>query len=182
MRHQDLRTTGFLRGSLMVIMTLALIVPGLAAKERKGASITVTKLDGKVIKGELLAVKGENLIILDQSTSSGVTESLLEIKTVEAVKKVSKKMAGAVVAGLLVGALYGATFGPKSAESDPNSDVGMTPAKAVLAGAMGGVIWGSLISSRSARFKRYAIDIENTDPEYIAKISARLKKYARDRG
>jgi hypothetical protein len=176
MRHQDRRTTGFLRGSLIVIMTLALIVPSLAAKERKGASITVTKLDGKVIKGELLAVKGENLILLDRSTSSGVTESLLEIKTIKVVNK-SKRVNGLVM-GALAGALYGVLFGPKAGEEpDPYSDFQLTPGKAVLVGALGGVFWGALIVGVNEQ-----IDLKKKDPENIAKISARLKKYARDRG
>ena len=140
--------------------------------------ITVTNRDGRVFQGELLAVRGENLTFLDQSTSSEVTESLQDIKTITIVKNKSKKV-GEVVAGALVGALFGVLIFPHPSKPDPNSDFYLTPASAGMAGAIGGAFWGTAIFGLG---RNKDIEIKNTDPKSIAKTSTRLSKYARDRG
>jgi hypothetical protein len=95
------RRTGLLREPILILLSLTLLASGLVANARKGARIIVTNRDGQVFQGELLAVTGENLTFLDQSTSSEVTKSLQDIKTITIVKNKSKKV-GELVAGALV--------------------------------------------------------------------------------
>ncbi len=50
--------------SLFLIFSLVMLPTSLYAKKR-GAKIVVTKLDGQQIKGELIAVKPNSLLLLD---------------------------------------------------------------------------------------------------------------------
>jgi len=165
------------RMPFIVFLTLAVLAPGLLAGARKGANVIVKKRDGQVLRGELLAVRGEDLILLDPSTSSGITESLRNIGTVTVVKTKSKKI-GELVAGGAIGAALGLLIFPQS--KDPaDAETKLTPAGAAMAGAIGGVFWGALLFGLGSNkdFK-----IERVDPGSITKIGARLRKYARDPG
>jgi len=120
---------------LIVILILGLLIPGFAANERKGAKIEIKKRDGLVIRGEFLAVKGENLTILDRLTSNQVTASLLEIKAIKVVDKMSKKVTWGVV-GALAGAALGFAIGPRG-EPDPDTSSLITDQKsAAILGAL----------------------------------------------
>jgi hypothetical protein len=176
MRKENLRRKGFLRPSVVVFLILVLLAPGLFVKERKGAQIIVTKRDGKVFQDELLAVKGEDLVFLDKSTSGEVTESLVDIQAIKIAKK-SKWVSGLVI-GAIAGGIIGALSGKSSRNLDPNEPWDMTSGQAATAGAAGFGLVGAAIGSNIGE---KAITIENTDPKYLAGISARLRKLARDR-
>ncbi len=163
------------KGSLAVILALALLAPGLAAKERRGAEVVIVKKDGKVVQGELLAVKGNELILLEGSTSAEATESLVNIQSVDKVGKESKWLTGMVI-GAITGAVIGAAVTPK--HPDPNADdISLTKGEAALVGALGYGLVGAAIGGT---IKVKAIKIERTDPEYLAGIAAKLKTWARD--
>jgi hypothetical protein len=173
MAPKNLRISGSLRGAVIVVLALALIVPGLAAKERKGAKIVVKRLDGQVLRGELLSVTGEGLTVLDRSTSSEVAASFGEIKDIEVVNR-SKRRTGAILGGLFCGVLSAAAY-PHAYRSDP--DYGEVKwYQWGLLGAIGGAGTGFLIAGVSDFYS-----LEKTSPEHIAKVSSRLKKMARNR-
>jgi hypothetical protein len=114
------------------LIVLLLVIPGdVTAKERRGADLVVTRLDGSQVSGELIAIKRDSLLLL----SSGRDESidLADVKTVRIVKK-SRAGKGALY-GFLVGAVGGALWG--SANQDP--DV-WDDGTALIAGAYVGVI------------------------------------------
>ena len=104
MRQRSARLGRYLCGPLAVVLALSLLSPGLAAKERTGAKIKVMKKDGMIIEGELLAVKGNDLIIQERSTSNKVTENLLGIKKIKIGKQSASVIAGII--GAAAGAVY----------------------------------------------------------------------------
>jgi hypothetical protein len=90
-----LRISSLLVGLLLFVLIPAQWVPGLEAKESKGAQVIVKKLDGTIFNGELLDVQGDKLTVLDRSASAEVTASFLEIKEIAKIsarlQKYSKK-------------------------------------------------------------------------------------------
>jgi hypothetical protein len=72
-----------------------------SSKERKrGSKLIVTKLDGQLIKGELITVKPNSLLLLD-TEGKDVSIDIVDIKVLRIVKK-SKAGKGALK-GLVVG-------------------------------------------------------------------------------
>ncbi len=180
MRNERGRSRGVLKGilrePLAVILVVALLAPGIAAKERRGARIIITKTNGMVVAGELLAVKGTDLIIMDSSTSAEVTESLMNISSVDRIEKHSNWLPGMIV-GAIAGAGVGALSGKPAGSTDPNDDR-MTKGQQAAAGAVGFGLIGAYIGGT---IKPKAIKVEKTDPEYLTGIAAKLKSLARDR-
>lgn len=68
----------FWRPVIIIVLELTLIVPAATAKQRRGAELVVTKKDGQAVQGELLAVRGIDLI-LRTGAGRGVTVSLKEV-------------------------------------------------------------------------------------------------------
>ena len=164
-----------LRGPFSIILVLALLAPGLAAGERRGAQVVIVRKDGKLVQGELLAVKGTDLLIMDLMTSAAVTESLANISSVDKVDKKSNWLPGMIL-GAVVGAVVGAVAAPK--KPDPNADdVSFTKGSAAVVGAVGYGLLGAVIGGM---IKDKAVKNERTDPEYLAGVATKLKKWARD--
>jgi hypothetical protein len=105
---------------------------GLSAKERKGADLVVTKLDGTLVSGELIAVRPDSLVLLAIS-GADVSVGSAEISSVRIVRP-SKIGTGALWGGL-GGVLAGGILGGL-ASNDLDS-----------LGALGIVIWGSVFGA-----------------------------------
>src|SRR5512143_669378 len=80
-----------------------------AGKERRGAEIAVTRLDGTRVGGELIAVRPDSLLLLSKEAGRDVSVRLADVKTVVIVRR-SK---GGLLAGIggAAGAAAGATVG-----------------------------------------------------------------------
>jgi hypothetical protein len=89
--------------------------PGLAAKQKRGTTLIVTKLDGTQVSGELIAVKPESLLLLAGGTAD-LSVPLGEIQTVRIVRK--SKIGKGMLYGFLAGALGGAAWGAANKDSD----------------------------------------------------------------
>jgi len=101
--------------SLFLIFFLVMLSMNLYAKERRGAKLIVTKKDGQQIRGELIAVKPNSLLLLD-TEGKDVSVDIKDIEEIVIVKK-SKLLLGAGI-GLLFGAVIGALIGLSEGE-DP---------------------------------------------------------------
>jgi hypothetical protein len=108
MKKENRRGKGFLRPLFVVILSLASLAPLLDAKERRGAQLAISKKDGTVVKGELLAVKEENLLIMDGSTPGGVTVSLKDALLVKVIKQ---GKAALILGGVFIGGAIGGATG-----------------------------------------------------------------------
>ncbi len=87
------------------LIVLLLVIPSnMTAKERRGADLVVTRLDGSQVSGELIAVKKDSLLLL----SYGRDESV-DLATIKTLRIVKKSLAGkGALYGFLAGALFGA--------------------------------------------------------------------------
>ena len=120
------------RSVASILAVLVLLLPaGLAAKGRRGATLVVTKLDGRRDSGELIAVKPDTLLLLGGGTD--VSVALADIQTVRLVRK-SRAGAGMLL-GLLAGAAGGAAWGAANKDDDVYGEY--TP---LIAGAYVGAI------------------------------------------
>ena len=81
--------------SLFLIFSLVMLSVNLYAKERRGAKLLITKKDGQLIEGELITVKPNSLLLLDNE-GKDVSVGIGDIRIIRRVKK------GALI-GLLVG-------------------------------------------------------------------------------
>ena len=80
----------------------------LYAKERRGAKLIVTKKNGQQVKGELISVKQNSLLLLN---TDGKDESIdiSDIKAIRVVKESRGKRLGLI--GFLIGCVGGAVYG-----------------------------------------------------------------------
>ncbi len=172
-----------LRRTVAILLALALLAPGLVAKERRGANLVVTKKDGAVVRGELLAVKGTDLLIMDGSTAAGVTVSLADVRTVRVAKKT--RILQGMGAGFLFGGLLGAGVGALTyTESSKGWDMYDTRGESVIAwGLFLGVI-GVAVGAVAGGIAGIDRNIRVNENSTYGMVGAaeQLRPYARDRG
>lgn len=84
----------------LLVMTLAGL-PLPAAKARRGSTVEVIMADGSVVKGELLAVKSDVLLIYDKDAGQGNSLDLQHVAQIKALKK--SKLGKGLLIGLGVG-------------------------------------------------------------------------------
>jgi len=127
--------------SSALIISFLVLPAGLSAKERRGASIVVTRLDGSQVSGELIAVKRDSLILLN---NVGRDESidLAGIKTVRVIKKSRAGLLSGI--GGAAGAAVGATVGAYAFSDDEPSSVRNGLVFGAL-GALSGLLVGSVL-------------------------------------
>jgi len=167
--------------ALAVFLALAALAPGLAAKERRGNDILVTMKDGKAFSGELLAVKGTDLVILDGTTAAGITASLADVKTVKVIK--TSKFWKGVGWGFIIGAPVGALIGAASGKKDPGW-FEFTPAQGAILGAVSlgslSALVGGIAGAGAGTDAN--ISVSSASATDLATAAAELRRYARDRG
>jgi hypothetical protein len=125
--------------SLFLVFSLVMLSVNLYSQERRGATLIITKKDYKQIRGELITVKPNSLLLLDIG-GRDVSVDISEIKVIKIVKK-SKLLLGAGI-GLLIGAGIGAIYGKTT---DPHTGLTNAAWGALLLGitsAIIGGIWG----------------------------------------
>ena len=164
--------------SLILIFSLVMLSANLYAKERRGAKLIITKKDGQLIKGELITVKPNSLLLLD-TEGKDVSVEIEEIKTIRIVKK-SKAGTGALI-GLLSGcgggALIGLFFVP---EEDTSGLGGVALLFGGLFGGAIGLLTGVILGASAG--KDETIQIEGmTDFHEFREALDYLRKKARIR-
>jgi hypothetical protein len=136
------KTAGF--AVIAIAVAALLIVPGgLAAKEKRGASVIVTRVDGQLFEGELIAVRQDSLVLLGPS-GADVSVSAAEIGSVRIVRP-SKVGKGAMLGGL-GGALIGGILGGTSGGIDEYTASQTAFMLGFVLGAIGGLGVGTLMS------------------------------------
>ncbi|MFB0564675.1 MAG: hypothetical protein ACETWK_03250 [Candidatus Aminicenantaceae bacterium] len=88
--------------ALFLVFSLLALSANLYAKEKRGAKLIIIKTDGQQIKGELIAVKENSLLLLDSESGADVTVNINEIYFIRIVKK-KKAWKYSLVAGGGVG-------------------------------------------------------------------------------
>ena len=164
-------TTKLIASALVVLF---LVIPAdLSAKERRGANLIVTRLDGSQVAGELIAVKPDSLLLLSAGTD--LTIALAEIKSIRIVRK-SRVGRGAFL-GFLGGLLTGGVLGAASGGLDEYT----SGEAAVVLGAFFGVIGGlGGLSLGTIMGVDTTIAVAGEPAEVVADHWDRLRTYSRE--
>ena len=156
------------------LIVLLLIIPAnVSAKERRGAELVVTRLDGSQVSGELIAVKRDSLLLL----SNGRDESI-DLPEIESVRLARKSRSGK---GALYGFAYGAGSGAILGLILPTPIFEEDKALAMLAfgaclgaiGALSGLIVGSVVGLDSS------FTVAGKSEEVVNKYWDKLRAHAR---
>jgi hypothetical protein len=155
------------------LIVLLLIMPGnVSAKERRGAELVVTRLDGSQVSGELIAVKPNSLLLLN---NVGKDESI-DLAAIRSVRIVRRSRAGLFAgiggaAGAAVGASVGLYKGGGDDESGPASIRGGAVYGAL--GALAGWLADSMVNSDTH------FTVAGKAPEAVAGFWDKLQAYSR---
>ena len=93
--------------ALFLVFSVSVLSVNLYAKERRGAKLIVTKTDSQQIRGELITIKPNSLLLLN-TEGKDVSVDIADIKVITIVKK-SKALLGAGLGLIILGggpALY----------------------------------------------------------------------------
>ena len=134
--------------SLFLVFSLVSLSGNLMAKERKGAQLAIQKKDGQQVKGELITVKPDSLVLLDAETDYDVSVNIQDIQTIRILKK-SKAYEFGLAAFLIGAAVRGAAHSgvrrEEQGEEATQHFVGSTIVIGVITGAAGilvGMVFG----------------------------------------
>lgn len=109
MKRSRLTTTTVQRRAAAIGLALLLLMPAAFGKEKSGAHLQLVRKDGAIVEGELLTVKGRELILRTYSGSDGVTEAIDGLAEVRIVRR-SGALRG-LGKGFLIGGAAGAGLG-----------------------------------------------------------------------
>jgi hypothetical protein len=156
--------------SLFLIFSLVMLSANLYAKERRGAKLIVTKKDGQQIRGELITVKPNSLLLMN-TDGKDVSVGIADIKVIRIVKK-SKVGLGAGI-GFLIGAAVGTVAGSQLSEAwwwESGTEI-----CAVIGGIAFGILGGLIVSSEG---KDETIQIEGMTDLSVQEAMDKLRKKA----
>ena len=162
--------------ALFLVFSLLALSGNLYAKKR-GAELEIWGKGAKFIKGELIAVKKNTLLLLESGID--VTIDIKDVRFIRIVKK-SKVLQG-LGFGLLIGAGSGALlyvlqgYDPSDFLSSP--DAGNRALVGGIAGGFFGILIGGILSIVVAKDK--TILIEGKSPRWIEWNLKELRKKAR---
>jgi hypothetical protein len=158
---------------LMMLMALANL-PLTASNERRGSRVVVTQTDGNLVRGELLAVKADALLIYDQDSDQAKSIDLQQVTQVRLLKK-SKFLTGFVI-GAAVGLGYLifdleilGNRGKRNTDFQEISYIIYPPFTGLVGGLLG------TLTAMSANFS-----LVGESPERVQQNLERLKCYARE--
>lgn len=156
--------------AMFLVFSILFLYGNMYAKQKRGAILAVQKKAGAQVKGELIAVKEDSLLLKGAESGVDVTVYIKEIKVVTIVKK-SKAGAGILLGGTLGGVMGAAAYGePDNAFIDFRGIV-------VLGSAILGVIFGGIIGALAGNDKTY--QIEGKSESEINRILYGLRQKAR---
>jgi len=167
--------------ALFLVFSLMMLSVNLYAKERRGAKVVITKTNGQQIRGELITVKPNSLLLLD-TEGKDVSVGIGDIKVITIVKK-SKALVGATygaLAGGGTGAIVGALIGKpapiilSSVGAEESTILGGIFFGLVIGAVCGGITGALLGTDKTIRF-------EGMSDSEIREALDKLRKKARIR-
>ncbi|HLP59745.1 MAG TPA: hypothetical protein VK186_12975 [Candidatus Deferrimicrobium sp.] len=157
--------------ALLVVFTL--ICPSVlsAKKEKRGAWLKVTMQDMQVVEGELLNVKGSEIVLMSNS-ETGITIPLTEIRMIEYKKK--GKFGTGFVVGLGLSILV--FLGTNLVVHETEKDLSISVVAGAIVGLPCGLLFG-ILDSHTERKKAY--NFRNVTQQQFSKNLEKLKTIAR---
>jgi hypothetical protein len=161
--------------ALAAVLILTLGAWPAYAQKRRGASVVVVTRDGGRSGGELIAVKRDSLLVMDESGR----DHSFELDGVESVVVTRSPRVGmGALFGMILG--LGAGIGLSSAlyhDADPCESIGRR-ASIILLGPVVGLVGGALAGSAAGKDLTIRIP-GGSDPGQRVAALVRLRKYAR---
>ena len=137
-----MRTSIGLFIAVALVISLLALPADLSAKEKRGATLIVTRLDGSQVAGELIAVKPDSLLLLSYGGDESI--DLADVKTVRIVRKsrvgLFAGLAGA--AGTIFGVYWGSVDDELRASGGVLLGIGIFGGLGALAGLTLGLVKG----------------------------------------
>jgi hypothetical protein len=163
--------------SLMLVAAVILLWSNALAKERPGAAVVLSLKDGRMLKGELYAVKADAVIIVDAQSESA-TVAAADITRIELKKRIGRS----IRTGAIIGFGAGAVTGIKAIAGDDHGGSGGLLGYAAGGGLLGlmfavpGALAGWIVG-KASRDRTFMI--EGLSGEPLRKVLYKLSKYAR---
>jgi len=168
--------------ALFLVFSLMMLSANLYAKERRGVKLIIAKTEGQQIRGELIAVKPNSLLLLD-TEGKDVSVDIGDIRIIRRVKK-SKSGTGFFF-GLLIGGSSGVLLGSLYAKKEKSRRgllsefAGLAIPVLGLGLGVAGAFLGVEIARSAAREEK--IQIEGMTDSEIQETLDKLRKKARIR-
>ena len=145
---------------------------GLSAKQRRGADLIVTRLDGSQASGELIAVRSDSLLLLSEAQDLSV--AFAGVRSVRIVRRSHSALFAGIggAAGAAAGATVGAYFFNSGSDDEPSSLL-----NGLIFGAVGALA-GWLASSAFSGDSEF--DVSDGRPETVTEFWDRLRSYSRE--
>jgi hypothetical protein len=161
--------------ALFLVFSIICLYGNLYAKDRRGADLVIQKIDGQQVRGELIAVKQDSLLLKESETGADVSVDVKDISIITIVKK-SKALLGAGLGFLISSASLSFLWYATDPEgfTDPE---GGGPFVVALIFGIPGLLLGSGVGAIIGRDK--TIKIEGKSDSEIKKILEDLRKKAR---
>lgn len=93
--------------AIILAVCLLALPPGLAAKGKRGALIILSKVDGTEVKGELVSVRPDSLLLLRSGDALTIPRD--RVRSVALIRR--SRMASGALTGFTAGALFGVFWG-----------------------------------------------------------------------
>ncbi len=128
--------------ALFLVFCLVALSGNLTAQVKKGAQLTVEKIDGQEVLGELITVKKDSLLLLNEETDSDITIQITDVKTITIRKKsmmLELGLLGALAGGAAQGMIQKTDKKTTHAVGgDDDQTISQTSTSMVLYGAIAG--------------------------------------------
>ena len=143
----------------------------LEAGQKPGAKLVIQKTDGQQVRGELIAVKQNSLVLMERDSGADVTVDVADIKIISIVKKSQAMLLGCTgfIPGAIFGLLYAEAWYSETGATNYAECILLFGAIATIPGALIGFLIG----------KDKTIQIEGKSEAEIKKILEDLRKKAR---
>ena len=146
-------------------------------RKKHGANLVMLKKDGQAIKGELIAVKQNSLLLLDKESGADVSVAINDIKVIK-IMKVSKVWEGARIGGF-IGAAAGALLFLASKDAEVTlAPFAVLSSQPILGGVIGVIVGGGIVAAAGTD---KTIQIEEMSNFEINAVLEELRKKARIR-
>jgi hypothetical protein len=166
-------------GLLIAVLLLCGIAP--AAERKSGNTLALTLKNGQTIKGELLTVKGDRLILLNANSLAAPETRIGDVAWIRIMKK-SRLLPG-LGRGLLIGGASGAVLGLLSG-GDQSGFLSFSVGQTALVGALGlgllGASVGGIIGAIAGIDE--TMDVGTLTASQIDQVLNKLKQCARVAG
>lgn len=167
--------------SLFLVFSLVALSGNLMAKERRGAQLLIQKKDGQQVRGELITVKEDSLLLLDSETGADVSVDIKDVKVIKIVKKsltYELGISGFLLGGITLGIFHSQIVkGEEVKEGETGKatqhQVWRTSGLGALIGSLAGIIIGTVVGIDKT------IQIEGKSDSQIKEIFEKLRKKAR---